>query len=208
MISRSAGGLLVTLVSFFAGCTRQPVAVRPAEIDPEAAADRLLQEYDRDANGSLSAAEASSCFGLTPHFKRYDANGDGAASREELRARFQQWSADDVGIMRVGCRVKLDGKPLSGGQVALQPHSFLGDALMPAIGTTNAYGQCSLSVAAADLPAALQRVRGVQPGLYLVRITHPQVEVPAQYNTETTVGLEVAGDTIGPAGVELTLTSR
>ena len=110
--------------------------------------------------------------------------------------------------MRVGCRVTLDGKPLADSQIVLEPHPFLSDVLPPAMGNTNANGQSNLSIALDDLPQGLQNVRGVQPGLYVVRITHPQLEVPAQYNTESTIGLEVATDTLGPEGIEFALRSR
>ena len=36
----------------------------------------------------------------------------------------------------------------------------------------------------------------MQPGLYRVEITHPTVTLPAKYNTETTLGREVSGDSL------------
>lgn len=208
MALRNAISLIATFLLSLVSCAKAPVAVRPARINPEAATDRMLEKYDADRGGSISQTEAVACCGLAPHFDLYDANQDGEATRDEIVARFRKWMTDDIGIMRVGCRVTLDGKPLSGGDVVLEPHPFLGEALQQAHGTTNEHGQCSLSIAPGDLPAELQRVRGVQPGLYLVRVTHPQIDVPTQFNTETIVGLEVAGDAIGPDGVEFALNTR
>ena len=208
MLSRSTVSLMAAAASLFVSCARQPVAVQPAQIDATAAADRLLEAHDTDGNGSLSAEEASACQGLAQHFDRYDTDANGAVSPAEISARIEKWKAAGVGVMRVGCRVTLNDRPLANANVLLEPYPLLGESLQRARGTTNAYGQCSLSVAAEDLPPELQRVRGVQPGLYLVRITHPETSVPAKYNTQTTLGLEVASDTISPAGVELPLTSR
>ena len=40
-------------------------------------------------------------------------------------------------------------------------------------------------------------MRGVYGGTYKIEITHPNVQVPAKYNTSTTLGEEVARDTLG-----------
>ena len=83
-----------------------------------------------------------------------------------------------------------NGKPLAGAEVKFVPETFLGDDIKTASGKTNQAGMARLSVATtsrADPP-------GVAFGLYRVEITKPGDNIPAKYNTETTLGQEVALD--------------
>ena len=59
-----------------------------------------------------------------------------------------------------------------------------------AIGNTNAQGLAMPSIArrTGDMPT------GVPPGLYRVKITKIGLDIPAEYNTKTTVDVEVAID--------------
>lgn len=189
------------------GCSRRPAAVRPPDIAAGEAAAAAIAQFDRDADQHLGAAEAEPCPGLTARFSAYDTDGDQRISREELRDAVSSWLAEGTGVMRVGCMVKLDGKPLSGATIVLQPESFLGDALRPARGVTNEHGQSNLSIDPASLPDSQQRVRGVQPGLYRVQITHGAVAIPDRYNVATTLGQEVSRAGIGPEGVTFELSS-
>ena len=198
----------ILTIAGFCSCTRTPVAVKPAEIDADAAAVGMLQQFDVDTSGSIDLHEAGACPGLPLHFSKYDGDGDGEIRQNEIAERFRGWSSDGAGVLRVGCRVTLDGRPLPKVHVALEPQSFFGDALKPAAGITSESGQCSLSISPEDLPPELKRVRGVQPGLYLVHIMSSKVDIPPRYNSQTELGLEVAADSIGPEGVELALTSR
>ena len=47
------------------------------------------------------------------------------------------------------------------------------------------------------LPADQRTLRGVQPGLYKVRITHKSVTIPPRYNTATNLGQEIIPGTTG-----------
>lgn len=199
--------VLIALVLFTA-CSSAPQAVRPAQINAQQAAADLLAQHDANADGVLSAEEAIACPAVAANFVKYDANTDGQIDEDEIATRFQQWSADGAGVLRVGCRVTLDGRPLAGANVQLEPEFCFEGALQPATGTTDGHGQCSLTVDPANLPEELSRVRGVQPGLYAVKITHPEISLPEKYNSEATLGLEVASDTLGPAGTEFALSSR
>ena len=202
-------GLIMPLLTLAcASCAGPPVAVQPAEIDCDASAQRMVELYDTDGSGSLSQPEAGACFGLEANFQRYDANGDGELAHAEILDRLRSWSAGGAGVLRVACRVMLNGKPLSDAQVALRPHTFLVGDVHSAFGTTDANGQCRLSVDPNDLPPALKRVRGVQPGLYLVHITHPQIDLADNDNSTAAIGLEVAEDTIAPTGVEFAVSSH
>ena len=69
----------------------------------------------------------------------------------------------------------------------LVPESFLGDTLQPGEGTTNDRGMAKPVTVGA--PAGLP---GVEFGIYRVRITHPEIDIPARYNLETELGLELS----------------
>lgn len=105
--------------------------------------------------------------------------------------------------------VRLDGKPLAGAIVALTPAPFLGEAILPAGGTTNQSGAGSLEMPADNRPSHVPRhLPLMQPGLYSVEITHPSVEIPDRYNTETTLGLEAGVAAQNPAGQVWNLSSK
>ena len=74
----------------------------------------------------------------------------------------------------------------------LIPEDFFGGAIKPATGTSGPGGRGYLGVAPEDLPENTTSLPLTQPGLYRVEITHPSVRIPAKYNTETTLGIEVA----------------
>jgi hypothetical protein len=100
--------------------------------------------------------------------------------------------------------VTLDGRPLEEAEVKLDPEPFLGDAVKPASGVTRSDGAI-LKIDPALLPEEDRYLRGVQPGLYKVRITHPSQKIPPRYNTATTLGQEIVP---GTTGGTYSLTSR
>lgn len=199
---------IFAMLAVLTSCSGQPTAVRPPDIDAEDAAAAFIAQCDTDGDGRISPVEAESCPGVHGKFEQVDSDTDGWITREEAANRFATWTSEGVGVMRVGCLVTINGKPLSGATVTFEPESFVADELQPAVGVTNEHGQCSLSVDPADLPASQQRVRGVQPGVYRVKIMHGTVDIPAQYNTATTLGQEVSAAALGPEGVRFDLSSR
>jgi hypothetical protein len=93
--------------------------------------------------------------------------------------------------------------------VKLTPAPYLGDAVKPAQGVTDASGTGVFNMAAEDRPAnAPKNLAVMQPGLYRVEITHPTIEVPAKFNTKSTLGLEAARAGQNPAGVTWSLSSK
>ena len=103
----------------------------------------------------------------------------------------------------------MDGRPLSGAEVKLIPAPFLNGAIQPAGGIGDATGSGSLEVAADDRPPNFPKNLAVmQPGLYLVEITHPSISIPSIYNTESTLGLEAGVAGQNPGGVVWELQSK
>jgi hypothetical protein len=74
----------------------------------------------------------------------------------------------------------------------------LGEAVHPATGITGPRGSTRIGVAEEHLPEQL-RGRGrsyVTGGTYRIRVSHPTAEIPAAFSEETTVGEEIAADTV------------
>ncbi len=91
--------------------------------------------------------------------------------------------------------------------VTFEPEQFLGDVIHPATGETDGNGYTPISMAAEHMPHPNVR-SGVTPGLYLVRISkevNGKEVVPAKYNSDTTLAIEIASRTFGPGPVRFDL---
>jgi hypothetical protein len=171
------------------GCSGRRIPV-PA-ISPERAAQEALAQYDRNKDGFLDADELKACPALASCLKKLDKDKDGRLSAAEIAERIAFYQSSRVGLMAVAFQVTLDGRPLSGATVTLVPEKFLGDALQPATGTTNARGMVRVATPGAEEP-------GVACGLYRIEVSKEdeagRETIPARYNQATVLGLEVAPD--------------
>jgi len=174
------------------GCSSGPARIKAPPIDATRAAAEAVQRCDRDHNGTVSPVEAAASPGLGAAFEHIDTDHDGSLSVEEIAARMTSWVAGGVGIVTQPLRVTFNGKPLAGGHVELVPEPYLAKWLKPAESDIAPNGICSPSLPPADLPQGLHR--GMNCGFYTVRITHPELMVPARYNAESTLGIEVRPD--------------
>jgi len=177
-----------------AGCSRRPRRVEPPHVDAAAAAGQAIAAYDTDGDGSLAGAELDRAPALRAAMPRVDtAPQDGEITAGEITALIRQWQERRLALIPVGCKVTLDGRALAGATVTLEPEPFLGSALQPASGSTSANGTTGLSIAQSLLPQPT--LHGVYCGLYKVRISQKRngkERIPAKYNTETTLGCEIA----------------
>ncbi len=175
------------------GCSSGPTAVKVPPIEPEAVTDAVISQYDKNGDGQLALEELADCPALLDAMKNnIDKDNDKRLSKEELTERFSMWVKGGVGASFLACRVTKGGRPVEGAHVRLIPESFFGDVIQPAEGTTDKRGSALLAMDSANLPADLQNLRAVQQGLYRVEITHPSVDIPAKFNTQTTLGVEVS----------------
>jgi hypothetical protein len=181
------------LAMFLSGCGGLST-VEPPDVDAGAAGAAAIERYDKDADAFLSEEELQALPALT--LATADKDKDGKVSADEIAERIRLWSDGETGLMTFYCNVTLDGRILEGAEVKLDPEPFLGDAVKPASGVMRSDGAI-LKIDPELLPEDLKMMRGVQPGLYKVRITHPSAKIPARYNTETTLGQEVVPGTTG-----------
>lgn len=184
------------MVLWGTACSDKPKRIRPPSIDAELAGAGAVELYDTDGNGALSRSELAACPGILAAFDQYDANGDSQVQPEEVTARIKNWQESRIGIIPFTCWVQLDGRPLGGATVKLIPEPFLGEAIQVASGTSEANGQVVLAILSDQLPAAQQRIRGVQLGLYKVEVTHPRGLLPEKYNVHTELGCEVTPESV------------
>lgn len=166
------------------GCADSRRIEAPA-LDPEAAVDRCLADYDKNHDGFLDARELESCPALKAALKRLDRDRDGRLSRDEILARLREYRDSNVGLYVTTVRVELDGKPLGDARVELEPELFFGGAIKSAQGTTDAGGRA--------FPRVQPDVPGCQFGFYRVHISKKDSSgkelIPPRY--ESTLGAEV-----------------
>lgn len=165
----------------------------PPEINAVAAGKAAIAEYDANGNGLIEDIELNKAGSIKSAFNQIDKNGDKHISAEEITDRIYQWRETGLGLMGCTVCVNLDGKPLEGATVVFVPEKFLGPNVKPATGITNSQGLATLTVDDPDLKA--RRIGGVQCGLYRVQITTDGGKpISSKYNTDSTLGEEVAPD--------------
>jgi len=161
------GGVLAVIT----GCSSSGNGpVRPPQVDPEAAADRALEQYDKDSDGALSAKELEACPGILVALKQFDANNDEKVDREELVQQLETLYADDVGMMSLACTVRNGRRAVPDAAVRFFPEEFLGDAVKAAGGWTDREGSARIAVPDKFLPEDQQGLQMMQPGIYRVEI--------------------------------------
>jgi len=184
LIAWTAGAALALV-----GCMNTPARIEGPSIDPQGASQAAIKEYDKNGDGVLSKQELEQCPALLSAIDAYDANKDESISTEEVAARLKSWERSRVGITSASFYLKLDGRPLSGAKVTLDPEPFLGGAVKPATGESNSTGLVGPTMAPEDLPEGVHF--GLQAGLYKIHVSHPAIRSPAKYDEQTRLGIEV-----------------
>ncbi len=206
--------LRILLASVFlaiavAGCFGRPARVKPPHISAASAGAAAVADYDMDGDGAIAESELERAVPLKSSLDSVDTNQDGKLTAEEIAGRIEAWQKTRVGVQVLFSRVTLDGQPLDGATVTLVPAPFLGDNVKPATGVTGSTGMALLTID--EQYRVAPDVKGAQCGWYLVRITKQQdgqEMLDARYNSETTLGCEVAPDReVAIKGLRLALTS-
>lgn len=177
-------------LAVFTGCSGALPAVKPPRIDTAAAAEGAITEFDTDGNGSVSKDEA--CEGIRSLWARYDFDDDGSITAEEFATRFEKWTGGDTGMMNLRVQLTYRGQPMPDANITMTPYAFLGDQVLASEGITDPYGYAFMAVPKENLPATQQTNFGMQVGLFKVAITHPQVDIPAKYNDETELSVDLS----------------
>ena len=149
-----------------------------SSVDPGAAAEKAIELLDKDGSGSLSESELAASPGILALRGQYDSNGDQQISEDEIAARLESIYRVGTGWLTVTSQVLQGSRPLAGAKVRFVPEPFLGDALQPAIGTTDSQGRVIPAVADEQLPSDLKGLTVMRLGIYRVEVEHPSVEKP------------------------------
>jgi len=208
LLSWRLPGSLISLAGvclLASGCSGGPPPLTPPDIDPAAAADMAFELYDTNGDGLLDGEELEACPAIVGSLSTYDTDSDSVISRDELANRLQRFVKSRAALYRLSVAVFLDKKPLSGATVRFVPEPYFEDRIKPATGVTGRTGTAQMAVADEDLPENQRNIRAVQCGTYRVEITHPDIDLPPRYNTETTLGYE---SVISDPSVEFQLKSR
>jgi hypothetical protein len=184
--------LLVGVVFGVVACSgrRVPVPAIPAE----QAGQEALAQYDINKDGFLDKDELKHCPALASSLKALDKNRDGRLSGSEKRERISSYQTNRIGLAALAVKITLDGKPLAGATVTLVPEKFLGGAIKPAAGVTDTRGVANVATEGVEVP-------GVACGMFRIQVskkdTGGRETLPARYNQNTTLGVEVGPDLQG-----------
>ena len=175
------------------GCSRGPGRLHPPSISASSAGSAAIEMYDIDKDGKISGAELDKCPALKAALAQIDTSGKGAITADMITERIKAWQNSKLGRMSLSCTVLRNGRPLPDAEVRFVPEKYLGENVKMAQGKTDRNGVAMISVETIDRSDP----PGVAPGLYRIEIAKAGENIPAKYNTETTLGQEVALDAAG-----------
>lgn len=168
--------------------------IKAPKFSPAEAARQALAEYDANKDGGLDAEELAKCPGLLAAQDQIAKDANGRLTESTIAARLKAHQASEHVVKLFPCKVLLDEEPLADATITLLPEQFLGPTFKVAVGVTSREGDAVVSTE----EVKAKGFSGVYCGLYRVQITCPDAagkdRLPAKYNTETTLGLEVAPD--------------
>jgi hypothetical protein len=155
-----------------------------------------MAEYDMDKNGALSRTELKGSPPLEECLARCHRDAKDEISADELKARLERVFDPRTAVVSASCVVRRNGQPFSGANVRFVPLPLFGKSLPVGTGVTDVNGFAMIGAAPEDLPSSAPKVALMTPGLYLVEVTHPSVEIPEKYNRQTVLGKEVSKETV------------
>ncbi len=204
------GLISLWMLVLIAGCSGKPGRLTLEGVEPNAFAERVMEQCDENQDGTISSEELEKFPGLAAATGNIDKNRDGQLTREEVQGRAQAWLDRKAALTQLPVKVNWQGRDISGAVVRFVPETFMGETYGPAEGTTNEYGIATLRHAPEHRPDP-EFSEGVRIGIYRVEITWEQngkQVLPEKFNTQTELGQEVAADGAGMAGGVLTFALR
>lgn len=181
----SIGQLAVLAVAASIGCSGGPRRIQPPAIDPETAAAEAVELYDTNGDSLLDQQELVRCPGLLSNLGAYDLDGSGTLSTEEIAERLAARGSKRVGLLSMQAEVRLNGRPLPGADITFLPEPYLGEEIQKAHGKTTSGGSAFMAIPDEQLPEPQRGLNAIHVGTYKVLVSHPEIELPPQYSSET-----------------------
>ena len=175
------------------GCSGGPSPPKWPELKPADVAHRAMEQYDANHDGKIDAQEIKKSPALEVAAATMDPGREGFLTEAKIADRVSAWRKSPGPVMTQLATVLLDDKPLDGATVTFEPEKFMGPAYHPTSAVTTKAGNCSPPGDDPEFP-------GLHLGLYQVTISKKvagQETIPASYNTQTTLGVEIAPDAPG-----------
>ncbi|MCA9232696.1 MAG: hypothetical protein KDA57_18750 [Planctomycetales bacterium] len=166
-------------------CSLNSTGIAVPSWKPSRFADAILDKLDKNNDGLIDAEELAESPSLVAGARFIDGNNDGQLSHEELTSRFEVYRKMQIGLLAKWFRVTYNGRPLHGAEVRFVPAFFLADVIEPATGTTDNMGNVQPAI-------ENQKLAAMCVGYYRVEVRSPQIELPPQFNSASTLGVEVS----------------
>ena len=191
VIRRIDAQLFRSAVLFFGlfllvGCSRYPTAPELPRFSANKSSAQAVKMHDKNKDGKLQKEEWEQSPPLASIADRIDEDEDQLLTIEEIAAYMRAWQESQSHIVAAMPTFYLDGEPLEGAKITLQPAKFLGSTYPKATAVTNADGTANFQLEDGSFP-------GVFSGMYLVSVSKTvdgQESIPSKYNSETELGVE------------------
>jgi hypothetical protein len=172
------GTLVLSSLLVVVGCTGRPSRISPPKVKPAQAAADAMAMYDTNKDGKISGDEFAQCTSL----KAIAQNGE--VTQDRIAAVVAGWQQSRIGRLSISVCLRHNNSPLGNATVKLVPEKFMGtDILTITAKTDAANGAIALSVPT----KGPEEPQGVSPGFYRLEVTKDGDNIPAKYNTETTL---------------------
>jgi hypothetical protein len=195
---------LFLLCAALVGCGGKNASLTAPSYDPAGMAQAAISQYDKNGNGSIDGAELDAIPALKSSLAAIDTNKDKAISLAELTTRFESYQAANVGALGVSVMVRVNGTRMGGVTVTFVPEDCMKGTAKGGSGTTGDDG-------AAEIQS--DGVPGLPLGLYKITLSKKGAsgneELPARFNSQTTLGREIVADPRGGTPtIDLDVTSK
>jgi hypothetical protein len=152
-----------------------------------------MELFDTNKDGKIAGTELDKSPGLLASLKVMGTDKEKGVTSEHIVQRSEKWIESKIGRMNVNCKIFHNNQPLVGATVKFVPEPFLADALTESpTGNTSDTGMATISLPTTPGPDG--DPVGMSPGIYRIEITKSGENIPAQYNTATTLGQEISLD--------------
>jgi hypothetical protein len=174
----------------FLGCDGRPKRIYPPKINAAKAGPAAMEMYDANHDGKLDAEELKKVPSLAALARE---SKDGVVTESMITELLKRWTEGRVGRVSWGMRFLHNNKSLEGATVQLVPEKFLGIDLKIEPSKTDNNGNAGFTVAV----KSAEDPKGIPLGFYRIEVTKDGESIPAKYNTETILGIDVMGAQAG-----------